>query len=220
MQSRTLIRDGRECCRRLRGAAMLAVFVTCVAAFSAPAQQHGESCTVMRQTGPVTILRGGRDDRSTIGTVISADDQIVTGRNARLRLNCSGGIDATIGANSSLSVQQLTEADQSRKAVLVLLEGILRITLAPSANRNSFELRTPTAVAAARSTIWTTEVLPAGTSVFVVEGTVSVNSRQSGASVLLEPGFGTDVAPNAAPTQPVRWGQARVESALRRTEAP
>lgn len=208
------------CRTRHRDAVTLGFLIALLAIPPADAQQRGENCTVMRQRGPVMILRDGRDDRPAVGAVIRADDQIVTGRNARLRLSCTGGIDATVGPNSSLSVQQLADTGPARKAFLDLFEGILRVTLAPAANRGGFEVRTPTAVAAARSTVWVTEVVPNSTAVFVAEGTVSVSSRQTGASVLLEPGFGTDVALNAAPTQPVRWGQARAESALRRTEAP
>lgn len=182
--------------------------------------QAGGTCTIMRQRGPVTILREGRQHRPATGAVVQADDQIITGNNARLRLTCSGGVDATIGPDSSLSVSQVAAAGTADGALLDLIRGILRITLDPAISRSGFEVRTPTAVAAARSTMWITEAIPDRTAVFVAEGSVSVSSRQTGDSVLLQAGFGTDVALNAAPTTPVRWGQARIDSALRRTEAP
>ena len=59
-----------------------------------------------------------------------------------------------------------------------------------------------------------TGVLPASTAVLGIEGAVEVTGRRMAASVMLNPGQGTDVAPGAAPTPPVTWGAPRVERTL------
>ena len=79
----------------------------------------------------------------------------------------------------------------------------------------SFAVQTEDAVASARSTEWTVEILPTSTAVLGIEGAVEVTGRRTGASVTLNPGQGTDVAPSASPTTPVTWGPPRVERTLR-----
>ena len=69
-------------------------------------------------------------------------------------------------------------------------------------------------VASVRSTEWVVEATGAGTAVFSIEGPVAVLSPLG--SVTLATGDGTDVRLGAAPTQPVQWGQARVDRTLAR----
>lgn len=177
-------------------------------------------CVVSGLRGPATVLRDGSSTRLARGAALRSDDQLVTGAKARLRIGCSGGVEITIGPDSSVSMRAIAEAGSGGRSLIDLIGGILRIALAPHVDRNRLELRTPTAVAAARSTAWVTEADAAKTAVFVIAGEVSVRSRQTGDTVGIPAGFGTDVAASAAPSAPVRWGQPRVDRALQQTAFP
>lgn len=190
----------------------------CFLAFAAQAQETG-ACLVAGLRGPATMLRDGSSSRLVRGAALRSDDQIVTGINARLRIACGGGVEITIGPDSSVSMRSIAEAGGGR-SLIDLIGGILRVALAPHFARDRFELRTPTAVAAARSTAWITEAGATSTAVFVLDGEVTVRSLQTGAAVEVPAGFGTDVAAAAAPTPPVRWGEPRAERARQRTAFP
>lgn len=192
----------------------------CVLAVTAEAQAAADMCVVSGLRGPATVLRDGSSTRLARGAALRSDDQLVTGAKARLRIGCSGGVEITIGPDSSVSMRAIAEAGSGGRSLIDLIGGILRIALAPHVDRNRLELRTPTAVAAARSTAWVTEADAAKTAVFVIAGEVSVRSRQTGDAVGIPAGFGTDVAASAAPSAPVRWGQPRVDRALQQTAFP
>lgn len=196
----------------------------CALAFAAQAQSQAQetagTCTVSGLRGPATVLREGGSRRIVQGAKLQGDDQLVTGAKARLRIDCSGGVEVTIGPDSSISMRAIAEAGAQGRSLVELIGGILRIALAPHFPRDRLELRTPTAVAAARSTAWIAEARVDHTAVFVIAGEVSVRSRQTGADVTVPAGFGTDVPASAAPTAPVRWGQPRADRALRETAFP
>ena len=192
----------------------------CVLAFAAEAQEAAGSCIVSGLRGPATVLREGSSRRLAQGVKLQSDDQLVTGARARLRIDCSGGVEVTIGPDSSVSMRAIAEAGAGGRSLIDLIGGILRVALAPHFARDRLELRTPTAVAAARSTAWVTEADATSTAVFVITGEVSVRNRQTGDAVEVPAGFGTDVAASAAPTTPVRWGQPRVQRALQQTAFP
>lgn len=191
----------------------------CVLPFSVAAQSP-EGCAVAALRGPAMILRDGNTIRVQAGTALRGDDQLVTGRRARLKIACRDGVEVTIGADTSISMRMIGEAGSASRSIIDLIGGILRISLAPQFQRDRLELRTPTAVAAARSTAWITEAGSASTTVFVIAGEVAVSSPGREHTVVLPAGFGTDVAAGAAPREPVRWGPARVEQALQRTDDP
>jgi hypothetical protein len=91
--------------------------------------------------------------------------------------------------------------------------------MAPS---STFEIRTPTAVAAVRSTTWMLEYNAKGeTEVFVGEGVVAVTSRgKELGRAILEPGRGTTVAKDKAPIAPEVWAQPRALDMRLRASMP
>jgi len=107
-----------------------------------------------------------------------------------------------------------------RKALLRLIAGIVRIRLPSDRPWNRFDVVTPTAIASVRSTDWIIEAARDTSAVFCAQGSVTVRNRSIGGEVVLEPGFGTDVARSAPPTPVKRWGQKRVDSAVARTALP
>lgn len=206
----------RQRCRKLLAAAAIAVAILPAGALA----QDRQGCSVERIRGPATVLRDGTSLPLNRGMALRQDDQIVTGRKARIRIGCPGGADITIGPQSSLSLREIAGTGATGSLLLDLVQGILRSALAPDVIRERFEVRTPLAVAAARSTEWVTEAQPDNAAVFVIEGSVAVSSRDTGDTVLVSAGRGTDVKPNAAPTPPAPWGQPRIDSALSRTSMP
>lgn len=187
-----------------------------------PVAAQQPACQVTRLVGAAILLRDGASLPLAPGTPLQEDDQVVTDDGARLGIACSDGSTLVIGerSNVSLSTFAAFTGERGGNVLLDLLEGILRLSLSPEVRWERFEVRTPTAIAAVRSTEWITEAAADNTAVFVIDGAVVVRSRTVEGQVLLEPGFGTDVPRGGAPTEPKRWGPARVESALSRTSLP
>jgi hypothetical protein len=210
---------------RLRsgGSGVLALLLLFATGSGQPAAaQQAAACQVTHLVGSAILLRAGASLPLAPGTPLHEDDQVVTDRNARLGIACLDGSTLVIGesSNVSLSTFAALARESGGSVVLDLLEGILRLALSPESRRERFEVKTPTAIAAVRSTEWITEAATDNTAVFVIDGRVAVRSRAGEGQVLLQPGFGTDVPRGAAPTEPKRWGQPRVDSALSRTSLP
>lgn len=81
---------------------------------------------------------------------------------------------------------------------------------------SGFEVVAPQAIAAVRGTRWAVDAEGVKTSVFVVEGTVSVRRRSGSAQVVLGPGEGVDVELGPDPLTVRRWPAARVNALLAR----
>jgi hypothetical protein len=96
----------------------------------------------------------------------------------------------------------------------------LRAIVTPTRSKTSrFEIVTPVAVAAVRSTDWMIEHKSKGeTNVFVGEGAVAVTSvgAQVG-RVILDVGDGTSVETGKAPQAPRIWGRGWIDNFRERT---
>ena len=176
---------------------------------------------ISRLVGAPSVLAVGAAAKpATPGMTLHEGDRVVTGPGARLEIVGADGTSLTIGERTTVVLTHFllpTEARRGR-GLLELLEGIMRIELPRSWDR--FEVKTPTAVASARSTPWLIEATAGDTAVFVSEGSVQVVNRTGAGAVLLYPRFGTDVGRDGLPMTPMRWGQARVDAALARTRIP
>lgn len=91
----------------------------------------------------------------------------------------------------------------------------LMIEVPKKSGRKRFEVRTPQAIAAVRGTKWTVDAEGGKTSVFVVEGRVSVARRTGPGRVVLRPGDGVDVEA-AGELIVKRWPPARVQALMAR----
>jgi ferric-dicitrate binding protein FerR (iron transport regulator) len=170
---------------------------------------------VIRQEGGASVLRDAVRSPLLPGTAVFAGDVVETAVSSRVTLRFEDDSTLTAGPSSRVAVSEyvVTPAGGRTSALFSLLAGIVR-TAVQQAGFGSFAVQTEDAVASARSTEWTIEILPAGTAVLGIEGAVEVTGRRTGASVTINPGQGTDVAPGAAPTPPVTWGAPRVERTL------
>jgi ferric-dicitrate binding protein FerR (iron transport regulator) len=131
-----------------------------------------------------------------------------------LRFEDDGTLTAGPDSRVALSQYATTSAGGRTGAIFSLLAGIVRAAV-QHAGFGGFSIQTEDAVASARSTEWTVEILPTSTAVLGLEGAVEVTGRRTGGSVTLTPGQGTDVRPAADPTTPITWGAPRVERTLR-----
>ncbi|MDW4499892.1 FecR family protein [Sulfitobacter sp. D35] len=123
-------------------------------------------------------------------------------------LTCEGGLVVEIEAATQLG---LVAADPRR---LSLEDGAILVQSQPGSGPR--QVRTPHAIAAVRGTVFAVDVADEATSVFVVEGAVSVQqTRAGGDDVLLEQGEGVDVTPGEA-LEVKTWGAARVAALLAR----
>ena len=81
--------------------------------------------------------------------------------------------------------------------------------------RTRFNVMTPQAIAAVRGTKWAVDAESGKTSVFVVDGRVSVARKAGRGSVVLGPGEGVDVE-TSGDLVVKRWGAARVAALMAR----
>ena len=101
---------------------------------------------------------------------------------------------------------QVDSVELSSKALLVDV---------PKKGRLRFNVVTPQAIAAVRGTKWAVDAEGAKTSVFVVNGRVSVARVAGRGGVVLGPGEGVDVEPAGALVVK-RWGAPRVAALMAR----
>ena len=102
---------------------------------------------------------------------------------------------------------QVDSVELSSKALL--------LEVPKKSGRSRFEVVTPQAIAAVRGTKWAVDAESGKTSVFVVNGRVSVARSAGRGSVVLGPGEGVDVETSGDLTVK-RWGAARVAALMAR----
>jgi hypothetical protein len=172
--------------------------------------------------GTARLERGDKSEPLVVGALVYPTDRLVTGPEARVRVKFGDGSVLIVGANTRVEVDTYapvaTEAPVAR--ILRLLGGIVRAQAPTSGDDRGFEIRTRMAVASVRSTEWIVQATVEKTSVFVIEGSVEVSDIDRRKSVILRPGFGTDVTERNLPSEPKKWGKRRVDDVLDRTRLP
>jgi hypothetical protein len=172
---------------------------------------------VVEQDGVAFVLRGAAQPQAlAVGADLYVDDEVRTGADGRLVVESPAGLKLVIGSASEVRIRRwLVDTQRSRLDVILgMLTGVMRLLAESTGGPQTVEVETRTAVASVRSTEWLVEATGAGTTVFSVEGPVTVLSPQG--SVTLATGDGTDVRLGASPTPPVPWGQARIDRTLAR----
>lgn len=205
--------------RRFGGLA--ACLLLLLAAAPAAAQDREAVGQVVGQQGTATALHEGRPRILEIGAAVYRGDWVFTEPDAKVRIELADGSVLSVGAATRVEIAEYALGDGGRGlgGALTLILGIIRTSLS-DAWGGDFEVRARAAVASVRSTDWVTESSPERTSVFVVEGTVAVRGAADGTTVTLGAGDGTDVDTGSAPSPPKKWGEARVNEVLARTEVP
>ena len=133
--------------------------------------------------------------------------------NAPQTLRCEGGVTIVAEDGARFTLQdrdgngRVDSVELSSKALL------LEVPKKPGGNR--FQVMTPQAIAAVRGTKWAVDGTEGKTSVFVVNGKVSVARRTRTERVVLGPGEGVDVEATGALIVK-RWPPARVAALMAR----
>src|SRR5882757_6103986 len=126
-------------------------------------------------------------------------------------LRCEGGV--TIVAENGARFTLLDRDGNGRVDSVELSSKALLLEVPKKAGGNRFEVMTPQAIAAVRGTKWAVDATEGKSSVFVVNGRVSVARRAGANRVAL--GEGVDVEATGALTVK-RWPPARVAALLAR----
>jgi hypothetical protein len=176
---------------------------------------------VSRREGVVHVVRAGVASPLGEGDPVFRGDGLRTGPASKVQIDCADGLVVVIGPATEVTVDEyLDEGGGGGLALaLGLLAGIVRLARPLAGRAFRIDVRSQTAVASVRSTEWVVEAGPAGTGVLALAGRVEVAARAGGV-VVLEAGFGTDVAQDQTPRLPRRWGEGRRADALRRTSLP
>ena len=196
--------------------------IALTAGFPAAAQNATVVGKVVQQRGVVTVLRNGQAAILILGADVFKGDRIITGAQSRVKVEFIDRTLVAVGPVTDLAVADYLgqAATKERPSLFNLLKGIARITGLPGSPRRDLQVRAKTAVASVRSTDWIIEAKEYLTSVLVLRGRVAVAGTHDGATVVLDPEFGTDVKSASQPTAPKKWGAGRVRDVIARTSLP
>lgn len=191
--------------RRVLGLSLAGICALSVAV-SAQAQSSGP-CLIQRVEGsPVVSTTGAGPRPAEVGLALAANDTLRTPSRSRVTMACPNELKVVIGPDAEITVEGLLAGD-ARPFALRLLDGIAGFVF-KGRGGDGVQVRTPSAVAAVRSTEWAVRVQAGATAVFTREGTVVVTA--SGWSAPLGPGAGIDVAATGELRPVVRWGPPRI----------
>ncbi|WP_300037727.1 FecR family protein [uncultured Roseobacter sp.] len=137
---------------------------------------------------------------------------VASGSGAVDRLTCGTGFVLEKAPGSELTL--VPRPGDAPPRTLELLDGAILIEVEPGTRPT--QIRTPNAIAAVRGTTYVVEVTAAQTSVFVIDGEVSVRRVSDAArTVRLRAGQGVDVSDSRF-TDALRWPDRRVRALLSR----
>jgi hypothetical protein len=187
----------------------------------AQAQERGIA-QITAVIGQVSAVRGTGPARPlVVNSPVMVGDTVVTAAGARARLNFADGSVITLGEATELKIVHYRVNSDERHVFLELV-GLARSLVSKMSPKSSFEIQTPTAVAAVRSTVFCVEQHADGKmETVVVEGSLTVTSRGTHvARAILEPGFGTTVLKDNAPIAPEIWEISRIDAMRSRANIP
>jgi ferric-dicitrate binding protein FerR (iron transport regulator) len=186
--------------------AILASFLGTLASVAA-AQAPG-TCIVTRVDGQVTIsARGAGSREAATGLALGRNSTLLTGSAGRVTMSCSGGLEVIVGPQTKLDVLGPLDGG-ARPFGLRIIDGIAGFLFSGD-DDNGVQVRTPSAVAAVRSTQWAMQVDDQSSAIFAREGTVFVFA--DGGDARLGPGDGVDITPSGEIGPVRRWGQRRID---------
>jgi hypothetical protein len=111
------------------------------------------------------------------GTKIESGDGIVTGPDARLKIQFKDGSVITLGENSKVNIDKAKFEGSKRDIAATLLDGIVRAAVAKADEGSNFQVSSSLVTSAARGTEWIMSIKDHTTSLLVLEGTVNAKGR-------------------------------------------
>lgn len=182
-------------------AALVAALMIAFGAGQALAQT--KIADVVALKGTTFVTSGGKTQALALGGALYQGDQLHAPQGCGAKIRFTDGSTLAIGENSIITVHTYTQQGTGRTAIFEMISGIFRAVVAPLSGDSVFAVRTPTAVAAVRSTDWMLAARADLTEVFVGDGAVAVRN--------LNPTITADVMLDAAPIGPVKWGPPRIK---------
>ena len=128
--------------------------------------------------GKVEVLTAGSEDwsRAMPRQALNVNDQIRTATKSRCEITLTGGGKVRIGENSDLVLTEANVKPMVKNFNATLKKGNAWVSAkAAFGEKKNVSIRTPTAVAAIRGTVYRTEAGEDESSVLVYEGKVDVN---------------------------------------------
>lgn len=186
--------------------------------------QDGKSIGhVTELEGKVTVLPQGKfaPQLLTLRRPVFREDIIETDRASKVRITLTDATVISLGEQSRLELTQFSQdaRHQTRAGRFAITLGVFRAILKEMMPPSTFEVTTPTAVAAIRGTDFMGEVSPNSTAIVVLDGTVGVSNIRPSVpdQAVLMPGMGTTVTSDQPPSAPTRWAESRIEALRRAT---
>lgn len=173
--------------------------------------------------GNVTVLPQGKfaPELLTLRRPVFREDIIETDRASKVRITLTDATVISLGELSRLELKEFAQEtrQQTRAGRFAMTLGVFRAILKEMMPLSTFEVTTPTAIAAIRGTDLMGEVSPNSTAIVVLDGSVGVSNIRPNVpeQVVLSPGMGTTVTSGQSPSTPTRWSESRIEALRRAT---
>jgi hypothetical protein len=132
---------------------------------------------VTKLRGQARAARGGGNVMLAEGTKVETGDGIVTGPDARLKIQFKDGSVITLGENSKLNIDKAKFDGSKRDIAATLLDGIVRAAVAKADDGSNFQVSSSLVTSAARGTEWIMSIKDHTTSLLVLEGTVNAKGK-------------------------------------------
>jgi hypothetical protein len=129
--------------------------------------------SVTKLRGQARAVRAGQNVMLAESTKIEAGDGIVTGPDARLKIQFKDGSIITLGENSKLNIDTAKFNGSKRDIAATLLDGVVRAAVAKAGDGSNFQISSSLVTSAARGTEWIMSIKDHTTSLLVLEGTVN-----------------------------------------------
>ena len=129
--------------------------------------------TVSKIKGQARVARDGKNVMLAEGAEIQSGDGVVTGPDARLKLQFKDGSILTLGENTKLNIDKAKFDGSKRDIAATLLDGVVRAAVAKAGEGSNFEVSSSLITSAARGTEWIVSIKDHTTSLLVLEGTVN-----------------------------------------------
>jgi len=132
---------------------------------------------VTKLRGQARVARGGGNVMLAEGTAIEEGDGVVTGPDARLKIQFKDGSVITLGENSKLNIETAKFEGNKRDIAATLLDGVVRAAVAKAGEGSNFAVSSSLVTSAARGTEWIMSIKDHTTSLLVLEGTVNAKGK-------------------------------------------
>ncbi len=168
-----------------------------------------EVCVIIHVAGTAEVsARGAGRHEAAPGLGLGRNAHLRTGPDARVSMTCPDGLEVIVGPDSTFAVSGVLDGATQQPFGLRLMEGIAGF-LFDRAGGDGVQVRTPSAVAAVRSTEWTVQAEDGASAFFTREGRIFVAAGDDG--LWLDAGEGVDVSADGEIGPALRWGQPRID---------